>query len=131
MLVIVLCILCIVCIGLLAALLYQTKRLRAVRQLLDEYYQSVDEFCKSTEEDARKREAAWHDLVHDLRNPVASVYALAELIQDNRDNAEQVDHFLDSIHTAAQNLLTVLQEQVPPRREPIGRPCRKLVNEKQ
>ena len=104
MLVIVLCILCIVCIGLLAALLYQ--------------------------EDARKREAAWHDLVHDLRNPVASVYALAELIQDNRDNAEQVDHFLDSIHTAAQKLLTVLQEQVPPRREPIGRPCGKLVNEK-
>ena len=114
----------------MAALLYQTKRLRAVRQLLDEYYQSVDEFCKSTEEDARKREAAWHDLVHDLRNPVASVYALAELIQDNRDNAEQVDHFLDSIHTAAQKLLTVLQEQVPPRREPIGRPCGKLVNEK-
>ena len=123
MLVIVLCILCIVCIGLLAALLYQTKRLRAVRQLMDEYYQSVDEFCKSTEEDARKREAAWHDLVH--------VYALAELIQDNRDNAEKVDHFLDSIHTAAQKLLTVLQEQVPPRREPIGRPCGKLVNEKQ
>lgn len=108
-------VLCIVCIILLAAVIWQTMQLRALQQ-------QMDEFCQQIEEDARKREAAWHDLVHDLRNPAAAVYALADLIQGSKDDPKQTEHFLEEIHKAADQVLAVLNKGVPPRRVPIANP---------
>ena len=98
----------VLCILLLAATIWQTIRLHALRQEMQTLRQNA-------ETAASEQEARWHDLVHDLRNPAACVFTLAELIQNNRDgDPKQLDHFLDEIHKASSQVLKVLAEQVPP-----------------
>lgn len=94
---------------LFAAVLLQTLRLRALQQKMDELRQAA-------ETEILKRDALWHDFVHDLRSPAANVFTLAELIQNNRDsNPEQLAYFLDEIHTASAQMLNLLAEHTPPR----------------
>ena len=78
----------------LAAAFLQTMRLRTFQQ---------------------KQEALWHDMVHDLRNPAACMYSLAQLIQENRNgDPEQLNHFLDEMHKSSSKVLQVMADQVPP-----------------
>ena len=94
---------------LLAAVLLQTLRLRALQQKMEALRQAA-------EAELLKRDALWHDFIHDLRTPAANVFTLAELIQSNRDSdPEQLPYFLDEIHTASAQVLNLLAEHTPPR----------------
>lgn len=83
-------------------------RLRTLQQKMDALRQNV-------EHEVRKQEALWHDMVHDLRNPAACMYSLAQLIQENRNgDPEQLNHFLDEMHKSSSKVLQVMADQVPP-----------------
>ena len=71
-------VLVVLCVASLAAAELQTMRLRTLQQKMDALRQNV-------EHEVRKQEALWHDMVHDLRNPAACMYSLAQLIQENRN----------------------------------------------
>ena len=71
-------VLVVLCVASLAAAVLQTMRLRTLQQKMDALRQNV-------EHEVRKQEALWHDMVHDLRNPAACMYSLAQLIQENRN----------------------------------------------
>lgn len=80
-------VLVVLCVASLAAAELQTMRLRTLQQKMDALRQNV-------EHEVRKQEALWHDMVHDLRNPAACMYSLAQLIQENRNgDPEQLNHF--------------------------------------
>lgn len=106
MLVILLSVLCVL---LFAAALLQSIRLHNLRQKMQELRQTADA-------DARRQDALWHTLIHDLRNPAACVFTLTELIQNNRNgDPAELAHFLDDLHTASAQLLNILTERIPPR----------------
>ena len=80
-------VLVVLCVASLAAAELQTMRLRTLQQKMDALRQNV-------EHEVRKQEALWHDMVHDLRNPAACMYSLAQLIQENRNgDPEQLNHW--------------------------------------
>ena len=80
-------VLVVLCVASLAAAVLQTMRLRTLQQKMDALRQNV-------EHEVRKQEALWHDMVHDLRNPAACMYSLAQLIQENRNgDPEQLNTF--------------------------------------
>lgn len=102
-------VLIVLCIALFAAVLLQTMRLRALQQ-------QMDKLRRNAETAVYRQETLWHDMVHDLRNPAACVFTLANLIQENRDgDPKQLNHFLDEIHKSSSQVLQVLAERVPPR----------------
>ena len=102
-------VLVVLCIAFLAVAVLQTMRLRTLQQKMDALRQNVEQAIN-------KQEALWHDMVHDLRNPAACVYSLAQLIQESRDDdPEQLNHFLDEMHKSSSKVLKVMAEQVPPR----------------
>lgn len=99
----------VLCILFFAAAVLQTIRLRALRQQMETQRQNA-------ETEIRKRDTLWHELVHDLRNPAACVFSLAELIQKNHNNdPEQMTHFLDEMYHSSEQILNILAERVPPR----------------
>lgn len=101
-------VLVVLCVASLAAAVLQTMRLRTLQQKMDALRQNV-------EHEVRKQEALWHDMVHDLRNPAACMYSLAQLIQENRNgDPEQLNHFLDEMHKSSSKVLQVMADQVPP-----------------
>ena len=104
----VIVVLVVLCVASLAAAVLQTMRLRTLQQKMDALRQNV-------EHEVRKQEALWHDMVHDLRNPAACMYSLAQLIQENRNgDPEQLNHFLDEMHKSSSKVLQVMADQVPP-----------------
>lgn len=109
--------LCILCVALLAAIIWQTVRLSAFKK-------QMDEFCQRAEEDARKREDAWQNVVHDLRHPAAAVY-VAGLPQNRIGTSEYADVFLNEVPKAANKIATTMSEGIPPRRIPIASPRKK------
>lgn len=101
-------ILSILCVVLFAALLVQTMHVRrlqkekeTIRQDAKVQLQQQDDFL--------------HELVHDLRNPAAGLYTLTELALQSELDADQQEHCLAQMHTAANQLLTIMNERVPPR----------------
>ena len=101
-------VLVVLCVASLAAAELQTMRLRTLQQKMDALRQNVAH-------EVRKQEALWHDMVHDLRNPAACMYSLAQLIQENRNgDPEQLNHFLDEMHKSSSKVLQVMADQVPP-----------------
>lgn len=102
-------VLVVLCIAFLAVAVLQTMRLRTLQQKMDALRQNVEQAIN-------KQETLWHDMVHDLRNPAACVYSLAQLIQESRNgDPEQLNHFLDEMHKSSSKVLKVMAEQVPPR----------------
>ena len=102
-------VLVVLCIAFLAVAVLQTIRLCTLQQKMDVLRQHA-------EHEILNRETLWHDMVHDLRNPAACVFALSNLIQENRAGApKQLSHFLDEIHRTSAQILQVLNNQVPPR----------------
>lgn len=101
-------ILSIFCVVLLTAVLVQTVRLyhlkkenEILRQNAKIQLQQQDNFL--------------HEFVHDLRNPAAGLYTLTELSLQTELDAAQQEHCLAQMHAAAKQLLTIMNERVPPR----------------
>lgn len=102
-------VLVVLCIAFLAVAVLQTMRLRTLQQKMDALRQNVEQAIS-------KQETLWHDMVHDLRNPAACLYSLAQLIQESRNgDPEQLNHFLDEMYKSSSKVLKVMAEQVPPR----------------